>query len=879
MPSKLKIFIFLLTLNALSVPFALAQTSNTTNEANNEQKLNQIPKLKANGGLRFDSQGAGTPNTLSGYAFLPILANNRGDILFAESYINWNIASDGIDSSIGSSTRLGYRWLAENKSWIYGVNAGIDNRPFQAQNFLQAGVGLEALSPNLELRVNGYIPFSQTSNLYSTAYNGAYGLVNDQLQLNRSRWFGVALGGIDAEVGTPVARWQGGDLRLYASYYYLDGDYVSGSSGVRARAELRLGDKLSVGGTVSYDDIFQTQATGYVRLGFSPQQKPVGKTISDAEDLFLAQRGLPVDRQRVIQVANQQVLDQEAARDPLTGKQWVVRCVGLNASAYSVRCGYGDLSAAVNAIGAPADVLLLANGTNSNLNGSTLRLPASTNLSNGANAPVLATQGGFIPLAAVFGPGNGAAPQLSNGILSIGSNTTIAGLGFTNSSITNYSTKNVLIANNSFVGSYTDNPGGYSSNALPTINLSGVQDVTISNNTFSNPQVASYVSATGLTRDKNRLGSSDSICSPGQSQQANPSKIYLCLSGNAIRITNGSNIAILNNSIGGALDEAIRMDNPNGTLTIANNTITGMRNGPDTNIQAAIFTRLSSGDLNYTASNNIISGNAPGILVPDGWETGSSNPSKGSLKQLVTSLLPQDLPSNFKPNRNNVDPFEIGLCRGDAAFPDAADKYGDGILGNCNSPASMNLRVINNNFNVTNTGEALNHNSDGIDFNTGQNAIFSFQASGNTVESSSGNPLTADFRANTTISSGLISGNNLISSAGNDAPIDIEFSSRNGALNNGNGQISINQAANSLQRLDAQQIEITAGTDVQAPNTGTYGNYNLTIAPPYALQYPGTSNLGWVFETTDYKLPNRILYPSIIINNKPQSCNGNKSCP
>ncbi|WP_368412103.1 inverse autotransporter beta domain-containing protein [Synechococcus sp.] len=133
---------------------------------------------------------------------------------------------------------LGYRWLTENKSWIYGVNAGIDNRPFQAQNFLQAGVGLEALSPNLEFRVNGYIPFSQTSNLYSTAYNGAYGLVNDQLQLNRSRWFGVALGGIDAEVGTPVARWQGGDLRLYAGYYYLDGDYVSGSSGVRARAEL-----------------------------------------------------------------------------------------------------------------------------------------------------------------------------------------------------------------------------------------------------------------------------------------------------------------------------------------------------------------------------------------------------------------------------------------------------------------------------------------------------------------------------------------------------------------------------------------------------------------------------------------------------------------
>lgn len=443
---------------ALSLISSVAVNAQTTStEASSTSK--KIASVKVNAGLRFDSQGAGTPNTLSGYAFLPILENERGDILFAESYINWNIASDGIDSSIGSSTRLGYRWLTDKKTWIYGVNAGIDNRPFQAQNFLQAGVGLEALSPQLEFRLNGYIPFSQTSNLYSTAYNGAYGLVNDQLQLNRSRWFGVALGGIDAEVGTPVARWQGGDLRLYAGYYYLDGDYVSGSSGVRARAELRLGNKLSVGGTVSYDDIFQTQATGYVRLGFSPQQKPVEKTISDAENLFLAQRGLPVDRQRVIQVANHQVRDQEAARDPLTGKQWVVRCVGLNASAYSVRCGYGDLSAAVTTIGALADVLLLANGTNSNLNGVTLRLPASTSLSNGANAPVLATQGGFIPLAAVFGPGNGAAPQINNGILSIGSNTTIAGLGFNNSSITNYSTRNVLIANNNFVGSYTDNPG------------------------------------------------------------------------------------------------------------------------------------------------------------------------------------------------------------------------------------------------------------------------------------------------------------------------------------------------------------------------------------------------------------------------------------
>ncbi len=745
------------------------------------------PKPQFNGGLRFDSQGAGTPNTLSGYAFLPILGNERGDVFFAESYINWNIASDGIDSSIGSSTRLGYRWLTDNKTWIYGVNAGIDNRPFQAQNFLQAGLGIEALSPKLEFRVNGYIPFSQTSNLYATGYNGAYGLANDQLQLNRSRWFGTALGGIDVEVGTPVAHWQGGDLRVYGGYYYLDGDYVNGSSGVRARAELRLSSNISLGGTVSYDDIFQTQATGYVRLGFSPQQKPIANSINEAEERFLAQRGLPVERQRVIQMANQQVRDQEAARDPLTGKQWVVRCVGLNASAYSVRCGYGDLSAAVNAIGAPADVLLLANGTNSNLNGSTLRLPAGTSLSNGANAPVLATQGGFIPLASVFGPGNGAAPQINNGILSIGSNTTIAGLGFTNSSITNYSTKNVLIANNSFVGSYTDNPGGYSSNALPTINLSGVQDVTIRGNSFNTPQVTSYASvagADGLAVCGNR--------SPGSETSAT------CLSGNAIRITNGTGLNIVGNSISNALDEAIRLDNANGTVNILNNTITNMRMGPDTNMQAAIFIRQSSGTANVTVSGNSVTSNIPGRYAAGANGELAYDPTK----------------------RNVIDPLEIGLCRGRTSFGNTGDLYGDGLYGDCsNGPATMNINITNNSL-IPGTGDPARNNHDGIDFNVGQNGVFNFAIDHNYVNVLTGNPLTTDFRG-TAMVVGSVTNNTFEAQKAGNAGIDFSASNQNLLPGGQSGSGLINVSANSITTNGGVLVDITGYgyTNVAVPYT------------------------------------------------------------
>ena len=694
------------------------------------------PKPQFNGGLRFDSQGAGTPNTLSGYAFLPILGNERGDVFFAESYINWNIASDGIDSSIGSSTRLGYRWLTDNKTWIYGVNAGIDNRPFQAQNFLQAGLGIEALSPKLEFRVNGYIPFSQTSNLYATGYNGAYGLANDQLQLNRSRWFGTALGGIDVEVGTPVAHWQGGDLRVYGGYYYLDGDYVNGSSGVRARAELRLSSNISLGGTVSYDDIFQTQATGYVRLGFSPQQKPIANSINEAEERFLAQRGLPVERQRVIQMANQQVRDQEAARDPLTGKQWVVRCVGLNASAYSVRCGYGDLSAAVNAIGAPADVLLLANGTNSNLNGSTLRLPAGTSLSNGANAPVLATQGGFIPLASVFGPGSGAAPQINNGILSIGSNTTIAGLGFTNSSITNYSTKNVLITNNSFVGSYTDNPTplttamangsiNVSASALPAIQLNDIENLVISNNSFSFPQVQTYVSQRGTVDS----GGTDQVCN-----QNAKNKSGLCLSGNAIRLNNSNNTVISGNNVIGALDEAFRINNPTGNLSIIGNSISDMRMGPDSNIGTAIIVGQNQGTSNIIISNNYISNNSAGVY-----------------NTVVSANQSNVSPSGDK---NNIDPIEIGLCRGSTNFGRYSDLYADpNFSGNCNSPTTMNVSVSNNTINLPKFSDLIAQDGDGIDFNMGNNSILNANVSNNTVLTLGGsgqgdNGITFDSRGN-----------------------------------------------------------------------------------------------------------------------------------
>lgn len=231
-----------------------------------------IPKVTASGGLRVQSQGAGTANTVSGYVFTPLSQTDSGNITFLDFSANLNlggVAPQVNSVNAGVSTRIGYRWLDPKQAWIYGVNAGVDTRPAYSQYAFQAGVGAEALSRSLELRLNGYIPFANTNELYASGWTNA-SLTNDRLVLDGFNQYVVAVGGVDFEAGLPLSTWKNGSLWAYAAYYYLDGDYLSGSSGVRGRAEVRVGSQLAVGATVSYDNLFSTQATGYIRYGAKP---------------------------------------------------------------------------------------------------------------------------------------------------------------------------------------------------------------------------------------------------------------------------------------------------------------------------------------------------------------------------------------------------------------------------------------------------------------------------------------------------------------------------------------------------------------------------------------------------------------------------------
>ncbi|MDI9407264.1 MAG: hypothetical protein QM522_11220, partial [Chitinophagaceae bacterium] len=90
-------------------------------EGANVQAKPKPPRIEANGGLVFQSQGGGTPNTFSGYLFAPLNQGSLGEVLFLDVVANLNLGGALVQQTnvnAGASTRLGYRWLSPDQRWM-----------------------------------------------------------------------------------------------------------------------------------------------------------------------------------------------------------------------------------------------------------------------------------------------------------------------------------------------------------------------------------------------------------------------------------------------------------------------------------------------------------------------------------------------------------------------------------------------------------------------------------------------------------------------------------------------------------------------------------------------------------------------------------------
>jgi len=249
--------------------------------------------VQFNWGFQGGTQGAGTPNEIGIGGFVP-LSVGTNSVFFLDALANVNLADIGNSSSIintkvagttiSTSTRLGYRWLNSDRSWMFGVNAGYDSRPMatgqsdtgvtvgnsQTVFFQQVAAGLEAVSNTWNFNAYALVPVGTTNARLNSVYQGGtldtYGL----------------------DIGYAITP----DFKATIGYYYQNGDLnTADGSGVRGRLAYNISNRLTAGVNLSYDQAFDTRFSADVKYRFGnnsygerkeqqPELKPVIQAIT-----------------------------------------------------------------------------------------------------------------------------------------------------------------------------------------------------------------------------------------------------------------------------------------------------------------------------------------------------------------------------------------------------------------------------------------------------------------------------------------------------------------------------------------------------------------------------------------------------------------------
>jgi hypothetical protein len=227
--------------------------------------------VKPTFGFQGALQGAGTPNQAGIGGFLPLSVGDNS-VWFVDALANVNFADRAGDSSIintdvagatiSTSTRLGYRWLNGDRSWMYGLNAGYDSRPMNTGGtdtgiivsgteksafFQQVAVNAEAVSNDWNFNAYALIPIGDTEQPLNWYYQGG------------------ALSTYGIDVGYFITP----ELNASVGYYYQDGDGTEAdSSGVLGRVAYEISGGLTAGVNISYDEAFETRVSADLKVRF-----------------------------------------------------------------------------------------------------------------------------------------------------------------------------------------------------------------------------------------------------------------------------------------------------------------------------------------------------------------------------------------------------------------------------------------------------------------------------------------------------------------------------------------------------------------------------------------------------------------------------------
>ena len=235
----------------------------------------QEPEVKIQARASTETQGAGTPNISSAGIFAPVKLNHNW-ILFLDGEIGVNYPdrsdySSIINTTIGgytlsTSSRLGARFLSEDRQWMWGVNAGYDSRPIttgaidHGSYYVTTGRNLfyEQLGGELELQHN---------NAGITAYANIP--IGNKVQALNAYFNGGALETYGLDFGYFLNK----TTKATLGYYYQQGDLgTANGSGALASLQWQVANGLYLKGTYSYDNAFESRATAGIEYRFGANQ-------------------------------------------------------------------------------------------------------------------------------------------------------------------------------------------------------------------------------------------------------------------------------------------------------------------------------------------------------------------------------------------------------------------------------------------------------------------------------------------------------------------------------------------------------------------------------------------------------------------------------
>ena len=201
-----------------------------------------------------------------------------------------NQDSDEVNLGFGYRQQINNDWILGGYAFYDRGNSGNDN------TFHQATIGAEAMTEDLEFRVNAYIPENDEKDIGSATTTASVNGGNFQIQTFDAPTE-RALPGVDVEIGKGFDLPDNWEFWAYAGVFHFEADGYDNVTGPRGRVELTYkdipyigeGSRFTMGVETQTDDVRGGQTFGIARLrvpfsAFSGDTGTKSRTLSKLDE-------------------------------------------------------------------------------------------------------------------------------------------------------------------------------------------------------------------------------------------------------------------------------------------------------------------------------------------------------------------------------------------------------------------------------------------------------------------------------------------------------------------------------------------------------------------------------------------------------------------